>query len=86
MSFLRNKIGLAALMIAAGMMLVPVSAQAACNGGGCPLTGGTLRMMVGGGFIIPQVPSVFPFTGPGQFGNANQLRVNVGISLGLGQR
>jgi hypothetical protein len=64
MTFLHNRVGLGATIIAAAMMLVPVSAQAACDGGDCPITGGTLRTMVGGGFIIPQVPSVQPFTGP----------------------
>jgi hypothetical protein len=55
MSFLRNGIVLAATTMAAAMVLVPASAQAACNGGACPITGGSLRTVIGGGFIIPQL-------------------------------
>ena len=79
MTFLHNRVGLGATIIAAAMMLVPVSAQAACDGGDCPITGGTLRTMVGGGFIIPQVPSVQPFTGPvGSPGNTGAGQMGFG--------
>ncbi len=64
MIFLRNKIMLVPALIVIGMLLVPLSAQAACDGGSCPIVGGSLRTMVGGGFIIPQVPTVSPATGP----------------------
>jgi hypothetical protein len=55
MSFLRNRIVLAAALVAVALALVPASAQAACNGGACPITGGSFRTVVGGGFVIPQL-------------------------------
>jgi hypothetical protein len=67
MMFLRlmqNGAVLGAALLAMGMFFVPVSAQAACNGGACPIVGGSLRTQVGGGFIIPQVPSASPFGAP----------------------
>ncbi len=72
MIFLRSRIMLAAALFVVGTMLVPVTVQAACDGGSCPIVGGSLRTMVGGGFIIPQVSTVQPFTGPvGQMGFGN---------------
>lgn len=62
MSVLRNKILFAAATIAAGMMFVPAGAQAACNSGACPITGGGLRIQIGGGFIIPHLT---PFASQG---------------------
>jgi len=61
---IRNQTVLGAALIAMGMFFVPVSAQAACDGGTCPIVGGSLRTMVGGGFIIPQVSTVSPGTAP----------------------
>jgi hypothetical protein len=72
MIFLRNKIMLVSALTVVGMLLVPLSAQAACDGGSCPIVGGSLRTLIGGGFIIPQVPTVSPGTGPaGQLDFAN---------------
>jgi hypothetical protein len=70
--FLREASILGVALISMGMVLVPLSAQAACDGGDCPIVGGSLRTMVGGGFIIPQIPSVSPFAAPtGQMGFSN---------------
>ena len=46
------------------MLITPIatSAQAACNGGDCPIVGGSLRTVVGGGFLIPQLGD--PAAGP----------------------
>lgn len=55
MSFLGNRIVFAAAMTVVALALVPASAQAACNGGACPITGGSFRTVVGGGFVIPQL-------------------------------
>jgi hypothetical protein len=76
MMFLRlmkNGAVLGTALLAMGMFFVPVSAQAACDGGSCPIVGGSLRTQVGGGFVIPQVPSASPFGWPtGQMhGTAN---------------
>jgi hypothetical protein len=50
-------------MMAVAIMLAPASSQAACNGGACPITGGSLRTVVGGGFVIPQVTPFAGFVG-----------------------
>jgi hypothetical protein len=68
MTFLRgvrDRMVLSAALIAMGMILIPASAQAQCNGGSCPIAkGSSLRTMVGGGFIIPQVPEADVFGAP----------------------
>jgi hypothetical protein len=73
MSFLRNRIMFAAAMMAAALVLVPASAQAQCNGGACPITGGTFRTVVGGGFVIPQLTPYAGFVG-----------VPTGMQMGFG--
>lgn len=86
MIFLRgigNRIVLGAALLAMGTILVPLGAQAACDGGTCPIVGGSLRTMVGGGFIIPQVPTVDPFAAPtGQMGLSNTAMGAVRPKLG----
>ena len=62
MSTSRIRIALSSAALASALLVAPFTAQAACDGGACPITGGSLRTMVGGGFVIPQVVS--PGTGP----------------------
>jgi hypothetical protein len=67
LSFLRIHVLAAAAMFAVAMMLVPASAQAqTCSVAGdkCPITGGSLRTVVGGGFIIPQLTIFASQSGP----------------------
>ena len=80
---LRERVVLGTALIAMGMILAPVSAQAACDGGTCPIVGGSLRTMVGGGFLIPQVPTLSPGTAPtGQMGLGNFANGAVRPKLG----
>lgn len=78
-TMLRDKIAFAATLIATAFLLAPMSAQAACDGGACPITGGSLRTMVGAGFVIPQVVS--PFTGPGLGGELDYANTAMGAIL-----
>jgi hypothetical protein len=81
MSFLRNRIVFTATMIAVALALVPASAQAACNGGACPITGGSLRTVIGGGFVIPQLTPLAGLPNSPVFGDTI---APTGMQMGFG--
>ncbi len=70
---LRLRTLFAAATLVAATVLVSVSAQAACDGGSCPIAGGSYRTQVGAGFVQP---FAVPLTPPQ--GKMNYLIENPG--------
>ncbi|GEM_PF-7080296 len=58
---------IAAAAVLAGGFVLPQESQAACNGGVCPLSFGSMRLMPGNGRQFPRTPSSLP--GPTVPGN-----------------